>query len=469
MTDPKTFTERSLVAGVLLLLVWLPLPLGSNRDWSAAFLVLATGVLAGGWSGLRLWQGAGLSTSLRKAALPLGLLLLVQLWVLVQWMGGITQDGASTFRYLLLGIAYCLLYLLVIDLFKTRRRLSILLGVLVASGVFQAFYGTIMTLTGIEWLLLEAKTFHVNHATGTFVNRNHLAGYLELTLGCGIGLLLALRGEGRFRWAQVFDTLIGPKMRLRLGLVIMVIALVMSHSRMGNTAFFSSLMIIGGLFVLIDRKNRLRNALILASILMIDILIISQYFGLDQLRERIVNTRMTEVVVDGQVVEQANEFRGIVFADAWPLAMDRPLVGQGAGAFEAVFPAHAGLNVPLHYDHAHNDFLQFLIEYGILGTLPLGLFVLLSFGMAIRAMLQRDSLYRSGLGFGMALAILSLMIHSFTDFNLQIPSNAATFVVVCAVALLANYHKVTPRPRAETEGETLRRKELRSRREEVEV
>jgi O-antigen ligase len=153
------------------------------------------------------------------------------------------------------------------------------------------------------------------------------------------------------------------------------------------------------------------------------------------------------VVVDGQVVERVNEFRGIVFADAWPLALQRPLVGQGAGSFEAVFPAHAGLEVPLHYDHAHNDYLQFLIEYGAIGLLPLAGFVLFSFGMAIRAMLQRQSLYRSGVGFGMALAILSLMIHSFTDFNLQIPSNAATFVVLCAVALLANYHRVGPSAR----------------------
>lgn len=442
MTESRFHPERLLVAGVLLLLVWLPLPLGSNRDWSAAFLILSTCALAAGWALLRFHQKASPSTSLRKAMLPLALLGATQVWVLIQWLTGISQDVGSTFRYLLMGIAYSLLYLLVVDLFRTRRRLSILLGVLVASGVFQAFYGTIMTLTGIEWLLLEEKSFHISHATGTFVNRNHLAGYLELTLGCGIGLLLALRGEGRFRWAAVFDTLIGPKMRLRLGLVIMVIALVMSHSRMGNTAFFSSLLIIGGLFVLIDRQNRLRNGLILASILLIDILVISQYFGLDQLRERIVNTRMAEVVVDGQVVERANEFRGIVFADAWPLALDRPLVGQGAGSFEAVFPAHAGLDVPLHYDHAHNDFLQFLIEYGALGSLPLVAFVILSFGLAIRAMFERKSLYRSGLGFGMALAILSLMIHSFTDFNLQIPSNAATFVVVCAVALLANYHRV---------------------------
>ncbi|UQB43283.1 hypothetical protein JX580_05255 [Thiomicrospira microaerophila] len=38
------------------------------------------------------------------------------------------------------------------------------------------------------------------------------------------------------------------------------------------------------------------------------------------------------------------------------------------------------------------------------------------------------------------MALVSIMIHSFFDFNLQIPANAATFVVVCALAVLAPYH-----------------------------
>lgn len=442
MTRYLLTSERLLIAGVLLLLLWLPLPLGSNRDWSMGLMILLIGLLSTGWLVMQLLRPKPPSSALKKGMIPLGLLALTQCWVLIQWAFGLSQDTGSTFQYLMLGLAYSLLYLLVIGLFNTRKRLSLLLGVIVTSGVFQAFYGTIMTLSGVEWLLLEPKTFHVNHATGTFVNRNHLAGYLELALGCGIGLLMALRGEGRFRWASLFETLMGPKMRLRLGLVIMVIALVMSHSRMGNTAFFSSLLIVGGLFVLIDRKNRLRNGLLLASIIIIDILVISQYFGLDQLRDRIVSTRMSEVVVDGVVVEAANEYRGTVFTEAWPLAKANPIVGQGAGSFEAVFPPYAGPSVPLHYDHAHNDFLQFFIEYGLLGSLPLALFVLISLFYAFRAIIKQRSVYRGGVGLGAALAILALMIHSATDFNLQIPANAATFVVVCAIAVLANYHRV---------------------------
>ncbi|QIB50790.1 O-antigen ligase [Pseudomonas sp. OIL-1] len=441
MTRYFKTAERLVLAGLLCLLVWLPLPLGSNRDWSAALLIFAVGSLACVWLILQMLQNLSLGSGFRKALLPLGLLVAAQAWVGLQLGAELTRDSTATFQYLMLGLAYCLLYMLVIGLFRTRKRLSVLLGVLVVSGVLQAFYGTIMTLSGLEWLIIGPKDHHVGHATGTFVNRNHLAGYLELTLAAGVGLLLALRQVGRFRWAGLFETMMGPKMRLRLALIIMVIGLVMTHSRMGNTAFFSSLLLAGGLFLLFDKEHRLRNGLLLASILLIDILIVSQYFGLDRLKERLVNTRLTDVVVDGAVVEQANELRGTVFNQALPLAADRPWVGQGAGSFETVFPPYAG-GLPLHYDHAHNDFLQFFIEYGVVGSLPLVLFVLVSLFYALKAMTQQRSLYRSGVGCGAVLGIVALMLHSLTDFNLQIPSNAATYVVLCAIAVLANTHKV---------------------------
>lgn len=444
MTHLYVPIERGIFVVLLALLVWLPMPLGSNRDWSQAFFVLVVGSLAAGWAALQLVRNRPLGSAFRQALPPLGLLAVTQAWVAVQWLAGWSGDSASTFQYLVLGLAYCLLYLLVVGLVRTRERLTLLLSVLVVSGASQAFFGTVMTLSGVEWLLFGPKDFHLSDATGTFVNRNHLAGYLEITLACGIGLLLALREAGRFRWSGLLEAVMGPKGRLRLALVVMVVALVMSHSRMGNAAFFASLLIVGGVFVLIDKEQRKRNSLILASVILIDMLVVSQFFGLEKLKERVLETRFSDVLVEGQVVQQANELRGSVLVQALPLARERPLIGQGAGSFEAVFAKYAG-DIPLHYDHAHNDLLQFFIEYGLLGTLPLALFVLLSLFQAFKAMRRRESLYRSGVGFGAALGILALMIHSSTDFNLQIPSNAATYVVLCAIAVLANHHRV-PRP-----------------------
>jgi O-antigen ligase len=377
-----------------------------------------------------------------KAGVPLLVLLLTsQLWVAVQWLGGLTMDVGETFRYFMLGLAYCLLFMVIVSLFHTRKRLTLLLAALVVSGTLQGFWGTLMTLSGTEWLLVGPKDSYIGVATGTFVNRNHLAGYLEMALACGIGLLLALRDGKAFNWTNLIELLLGPKARLRLALVIMVIALVMTRSRMGNAAFFASLLLTGGLFVLVEKEKRLRNSLILASLVLIDVLVISQYFGLERLKDRLLETRLNDVVVNGEVVQQANEVRDDVFGYAIPLLQERPLTGQGAGSFEAVFPKYPGDDIRLHFDHAHNDFLQFAIEFGLLGLLPLATFVLLALWQALRELWRRQSTYRSGVGFGAAMGLMALLVHSSTDFNLQIPANAATFVVLGAIAVLAGHHR----------------------------
>ncbi|WP_227819802.1 O-antigen ligase family protein [Marinobacterium aestuarii] len=443
--------DKALMLATLALLVWLPLPLGSNQEWSNGLFVLLTALLGGLWGLQKLYPGAAGNSGARqrgsalrksiKPALPLFVLLvLCQLWVCVQLISGISLDTGASIQYLMLGCAYALLFLLIVGLFHTRSRLTLLLGVLVVSGTVQAFYGSLMTLSGIEWLLSGPKTSYIGTATGTFVNRNHLAGYLEMTLACGIGLLLALRDGRSFRWRHLLELLMGPKARLRLALVIMVIALVMTRSRMGNTAFFASLLIVGGLFVMLNREHRLRNGLILASLILIDVLVISQYFGLEKLKDRLINTQLQDQVVNGEVVSRANEIRDDLYIYAWPQLQQNPLTGSGAGSFEASFQRYPGEEIRAHFDHAHNDYLQFAIEYGAIGMLPLVFFVLGALYHALKALWRRESWYRSGVGFGAAMGIIALMIHSATDFNLQIPANAATFITLCAIAVLANSH-----------------------------
>lgn len=471
MSQTRSRLETSLIIATLALLFWLPLPLGSNREWSAALFCLLTALLCGGWSVLQLQKGSTSNPAL-KPALPLfGLLLAVQAWALIQWLTGISTNPGRTLHYLMLGIGYSLLFILVVGLFYTRKRLTLLVSTLVVSATLQAFYGTLMTLSGIEWLFFVPKESGFGVATGTYVNRNHLAGYLVMTLGLGIGLLMALRDGAPLRWISLLEMLMGPKARLRLGLVIMVIALVMTRSRMGNTAFFAALIIIGALFILLNKENRVRNGLILASLILIDVLVISQFFGLDKLKDRLVGTQFADrvelqevpaaagsasnadqpaasqqqVVVQEVVVERKNVIRTDVFAYVMTQITERPFIGFGAGAFESSFQRYPGPEISGHFDHAHNDYLQFTVEYGLIGLVLLALFVLYAFYQALRALWHRESWYRSGIGFGASMGILGLMIHSFSDFNLQIPANAATFVTLCAIAVLAGHHRKTRR------------------------
>lgn len=432
---------------ILILLVWLPLPLGSNRDWAISLFLVLIGLLAVIKAATRLrapLQQTRSPALPRTAWLPLALLCAAQLWVFAQWAFNLSADSGETFRYLMLGIGYTLLYCLVLMEFNSRKKLTLLLMVLVISGTLQAFYGSLIRLSGSEWVLFGPRSDYGARGvatSGTFLNRNHLAGYLEMTIACGVGLMLAQRKGERITLVGILELLLSNKFLLRLALAIMVIALVLTQSRMGNTGFFTSLLIIGGLFVLITREHRLRNGLILASLIAIDVLIVSQYFGLEKLRDRIVETRFEDVVVEGEVILKENVDRDDVARYVMVQFLERPFIGFGAGTFETTFQKYPGPEIGKDFDHAHNDYLQFVTEFGLIGALPLALFALLSLSHALRAMWNRRSYYRSGVGFGAAMAILALLIHSIADFNLQIPANAATFITLCAVAILAKEHR----------------------------
>jgi O-antigen ligase len=454
--SPGLLPDTLLLYGFTGVLLWAPLPLGSNRGWSSSLLILLISALFGLWALNQISpKAAGLKHSPNggrtirgvrptRAALPLLVLMAItQGWVAIQLLLGISTNQGETFRALLLGVSYLMAFWLTIAVFNTRSRLTLLLGTLVVSGIVQAFFGAFMTLSGVEWLLFGPKVHYQEVVTGTFVNRNHLAGYLEMTLACGIGLMLASGGGGSLNWRNMTALLISPKFLTRLALAIMVIALVMSRSRMGNTAFFSSLLILGVLFIVAHKENRLRNGLILASLIAIDVLIISNYFGLEKLKDRIMATQLEDKVVAGEVLRKENVDRDDVAGYVMTMLENQPITGIGAGSFESNFQRYAGPDIRLDFDHAHNDYLQFIAERGVIGTLPLLLFVVLALWHGVRALWHQQSAFRSGVGTGAAMGILAILIHSFTDFNLQIPANALTFTVLCAIAVLANSHKRT--------------------------
>lgn len=437
--------RQRLQLSICALLLWLPLPLGSNRLWSNGLLILLIGFIGLGWSSFHWRKYRKFSQALRKGLPLLLCLLFIQAWVAMQWLMAWSLNPSETLLYLLLGLSYTLLFAMVLDLFNTRPAISRLVTTLIISGAIQAFYGASMSLSGLELgFLAEKESFH-GIATGTFVNRNHLAGYLEMTLACGIGLLLALRDGSAVTWRSLLALLAGPKARIRLALVIMVIGLVMTHSRMGNTAFFSSLLLVGGIFALYSKKHRLRYGLILASLIVIDVLVVSQYFGLDKLQQRLMSTQLEDRIEDGQVIAKENIVRDDVYIYATSLLREHAIRGSGAGSFEAIFPAHAGPDIHSHFDHAHNDYLQFAVEYGAPGLATFTLFILLAFYHNLRALSRTESWYRSGIGFAGSMGMLALMIHSTTDFNLQIPANATCYVIITALGLLARFHERKPK------------------------
>jgi len=431
-----------------LLLFILPLPFGGVADWAWPWFAAAALILL--FAELRhvvLLQQVNqlerlpLPEAFRRGLPLVAVLLAVQSWVALQWLV-FSLSPFDSYMSLLKGLGLTAFFALTLLVLHSRERVMRAVWVVVLAAAFQALFGALMVLTGWEFGFFIEKTAYLGKATGTFVNRNHLAGYLEMALALGIGVLLAqsahYSGSLRQRLRQLITTLLSDKVILRLLLAVMVIALVLTRSRMGNTAFFASLMVAGGLALLLMRNKTRSTTILLSSLLVIDIAIVGTFFGVDKVAERL------------QATSSQTENRDEVTRDTLAMWRGHPVTGTGAGTFIYTYPAFKGADVtsPKLYNNAHNDYAQFLAEFGAVAFAALAAVVGCCLFWAIMAMRQRRSDLYKGLGFSACMGIVALSIHSLVDFNLQIPANAFMFMLVLALAVIARWapHKAAATP-----------------------
>lgn len=447
-------------AGLLALLAWLPLPLGTHRPWAVLLVVLAIAVLWCLWCLSRALPGLGSQAPDRATWLVFALWLLWLAWIAIQtwtlpeaWIGALSPhrleqiqtasailgrnalsatslslDRDLTQSAWLLSAAYAALFVLIVTLMRRRRHLRWLLWAVALSALAQALYGSLMTLSGLEYGAWGTKTEYRGYATGTFVNRNHFAGYLELGVAALLGLILAspLPQESRRGWRQHLRYWLNRaqdrRLFARVGIGVLFIALLLSQSRMGNVAAIGGLCVaVSTLILLRPRRRRAVGALLLiGSVVLIDIWLFGRWFGLDELTQRYAQ------------VETDVNVRLAVLQDVQGMIPVYARGGSGLGTFALAYPEFRSAEIRGFVDHAHNDYAQFLVETGVPGAL---LVAALALATAVRASIilrrRRDPLTQGVAAAGLA-ALASLGIHGAADFNLQIPANAATLVALMA-------------------------------------
>jgi O-antigen ligase len=453
------------MAGLLAATVWAPVPLGSNRPWAAALLamglwcVLSFAVLA------RLLAHTSLPRPAWARALP-PLLALAAMATLVvgQWLGVggrdspwalRSQDTAQTGFYALVCLAYLAAWLLVLLCVNSQRRVAMLLGGVVAGGVVQALLAVALHAgTGGSYSFLFVEFNDNGRASGTFPNPDHLAGYMELCLSAGFGLLVAQFGShasGRSapgwqaRWQAAAAFLLSRKMLLRLLLVVMVVALVMTHSRMGNGAFFAALLLVGCIVATVSHKLRRPALWLVASMVLIDVIIIGQWVGLDRVVDRLQGTAVStvaqaEVAAALPELHSAKDFREESIQErmripllATSLVQARPWFGHGAGTFYIALPAIKPAGFPHLWDHAHNDYVEWAVDTGLVGLGLLLSVAALTAWRALHLLRDREPRLHRGVGTAALMALACLGLHSLVDFNLQIPANGLTLVLLLAL------------------------------------
>jgi len=435
----------------LAFIVFLPLPFGGDIPWAMGVYQVVVFLMAAWWCGLYVAGKVVVPDTLIKARFIIGLFLLWLVYIALQLYTGlgstdeypvptsVALQSLTISPYLtstawLMSLGYTLLFFLTLVLVNSRQRVRQLAGVIILSGVFQAMFGSLMTLSGLEYALFVKKATYIGYATGSFYNRNHYAAYLVMCLAVGIGMMIAQldsseRGDWRHTLRRWLALVFSAKLRLRLYLVIMVIALVLTHSRMGNTAFFASLFICGIIGLALARQASRGVVILLTSLIIIDLFIVGAWFGIDNEVERIENT-----TVETEERREVNDY-------ATQLWRDNLWMGTGLGTFAIAFTRYREADITSFYKQAHNDYLQFATEVGIIGLLILAAVVVTSLSVAIIAQYKRRDPLMRGLSFAAMMGIIAMLIHATVEFNFQIPPNAAMFVVLMGLAWISRYHR----------------------------
>lgn len=297
-----------------------------------------------------------------------------------------------------------------------------LIFVIFLMGVFEALYGMFEFFSGHHHILYLKG---ITSATGTFINRNYFAGYLLMVIPLSMGFLFSRESIKKVRymgWRHRLSSLDGKTVLIAFGIMLMILGLLFSASRMGILSLLLSFTLIIFLFRDPQRKEKKFSG---TSVLIFGLALLwAVWIGLDAVINRFFN------------VSEDFKMRWIIWMNTFQIIKEFPLFGSGLGTFTQVFPMHRAFHIRGLVTHAENDFLQLASEVGLVG---IGILLILFIFLFFKAVSGIRSLSHWGtqryIGIGGLVGILALMFHSIVERNLQVPANAFLYTFIWAIVL----------------------------------
>jgi O-antigen ligase len=408
---PRTEAERNqlLCYGTFAVLLLAPLAFGAVEPWSAFALQAAAAGLFLFWAWKQIRQG---EMYLRWNPLFAPMLAWAAL-IALQLALGTTAYRYATGTEALLYVSYGLLCFLAIQSLNSGKEIGRLAAAISGYGLLVAFFALVHSLSSngkLYWLRTPRSGGWIY---GPYVNHNHYAGLMELLVPIPLVLCLSRRVRR------------GPKMFFAAAALVMASTIFLSGSRGGVAAFLVQFL---GLALYVGTRRRSpRLGMALGGFVLLGGLVVLWLGG------STITDRLATIHSEART-EISGGIRTQIARDGLHMFRERPVLGWGLGTFPTVYPRFRTFYTNLFVNQAHNDYVQLLAEMGVLGGVVALWFLFLLFRHAL-AKLPGETLGTSG---GMALACLlgctGILVHSFVDFNLQIPANAALFYVFATLA-----------------------------------
>ena len=324
----------------------------------------------------------------------------------------LSVDPATTFAYLFRIIGYTLIFLLIREIAwrSPRERAWAPAIPLIVIASLEAGLGLLQSVGGVD-------------VQGTYWNKNHFAGLLEMVLPIAVASGIALISREDPPGSSAILRALKTCAVLSIAVAILV-ALGFSLSRAGFVAGLFGLFFMGALALWGIRnsgKKRMAAACLAAFFLLAFI-----YLPPDQLVGRF------GALFGPQAA--ARDGRLPIWGDTLHLIRAYPLFGSGLGSYDTAFLRYQTVSVEQDYSFAHNDYLELAAELGSVGFLivtGLMLAILVKAICAARYGRDRNTRY---LGLGCAGAMAAMLIHSLADFNMYIPANALLLAWVSGIS-----------------------------------
>ncbi len=404
--------DQVIFYGIFGVLGFAPLAFGAVEPWSIFVLESVAAVLFVLWLAAQAKSGE-LRISEHPLFAPMGAFAAV---IAVQIVSGRTAYRYQTIHEGMLYCAYGLLCFLVVQCLRKTSQVNFLAMAASAYGAGIAVFAIFQSLTANGKLYWFVTPRSGGWLYGPYVNHNHYAGLMEMLIP--VPLVAAL------------THLIHRQSRKMLALgaaALMASTIFLSGSRGGMIAFLVQGMILG--LFLVKRKKSPAVAFALAGfvVLLVGFVI---WLGGSELGDRVISIRTeTSTEISGGT-------RVAIVRDGLKMWAVRPFLGWGLGNFPEVYPQYRSFYTNLVVNQAHNDYLQLLVEMGAFGfAIALWLLVRMYYRAA-----EKLGTWTSNINGALTLAALlgctGILVHSLVDFNLQIPSNAALFYVLCTLCAM---------------------------------
>lgn len=327
----------------------------------------------------------------------------------------------ATWSQLLRLAGYIIVFLLVREaLFRLRANPWLVAWPLIAINCFEAILGI------LQYSPDEADPAS-GLAKGTYINRDHFAGLLEMALPFALMYAVVL-----FKKSQVFDA---HKWRWRTGALVtaagavaIIFGIVQSLSRMGFVSALSGLLVVCAFLVRTERPAVGGRAAPVAYFSGIVILLVglATVFSPSRLIDRLAASAGSQ--------DLSSASRLTVWNDTLRLIRAYPIMGCGAGCYEHAMPRYKSPLPLVTVDFAHNDYLQGVAELGIVGGAIALFFLGCVFAASFRTAVTEDDPDVRSLAVACLGALTAIALHSFTDFNLYIPANGFELSWIAGIA-----------------------------------